>query len=136
ATLAGKSGIRPLRHLEPAPYPVRVAGVAEDFAGTDHVESRLVAQTDRWTAMGLAAAAMALTDAGLDPAHLGAAGLDPDDLGVVTGSSSGGNEFGQREIQALWSKGPGWVGAYQSIAWFYAATTGQVSIRPGAQGPC
>jgi act minimal PKS chain-length factor (CLF/KS beta) len=28
------------------------------------------------------------------------------------------------------------VGAYQSIAWFYAATTGQLSIRYGARGPC
>jgi act minimal PKS chain-length factor (CLF/KS beta) len=28
------------------------------------------------------------------------------------------------------------VGAYQSIAWFYAATTGQISIRHGMRGPC
>ncbi len=43
-------------------------------------------------------------------------------MSVITASSSGGNEFGQREIQNLWGKGPGFVGAYQSIAWFYAAT--------------
>ena len=28
------------------------------------------------------------------------------------------------------------VGAYQSIAWFYAATTGQISIKHGMKGPC
>jgi act minimal PKS chain-length factor (CLF/KS beta) len=55
---------------------------------------------------------------------------------VTTSSSSGGAEFGQREIQALWRNGPGHVGTYQSIAWFYAATTGQVSIRHGLRGPC
>ena len=55
---------------------------------------------------------------------------------MITASSSGGNEFGQKEIQALWNKGPGFVGAYQSIAWFYAATTGQVSIRHNLKGPC
>ena len=33
-------------------------------------------------------------------------------------------------------QGPQWVGAYQSIAWFYAATTGQISIRHGMRGPC
>ncbi|WP_345154008.1 hypothetical protein [Nonomuraea rubra] len=55
---------------------------------------------------------------------------------MVTASSSGGVEFGQREIQELWSKGPRHVGAYQSIAWFYAATTGQISIRHGMRGPC
>ena len=30
----------------------------------------------------------------------------------------------------------GFVGAYQSIAWFYAARTGQISIRHGMKGPC
>jgi minimal PKS chain-length factor (CLF/KS beta) len=28
------------------------------------------------------------------------------------------------------------VGPYQSIAWFYAASTGQISIRGGFKGPC
>ena len=53
---------------------------------------------------------------------------------MITGSSSGGNEFGQHEIQRLWSSDDGHISAYQSIAWFYAATTGQVSIRFGAKG--
>ncbi|HZN74634.1 MAG TPA: ketosynthase chain-length factor [Micromonosporaceae bacterium] len=131
ATLTGKSGLRRLEHLEPAGYPVRVGGVAETFVTADHVPARLAAQTDRWTALGLAAAALAFEDAGIEPATL------PEyEFGVVTGSSSGGNEFGQREIERLWSQGPAFVGAYQSIAWFYAATTGQLSIRHGARGPC
>jgi minimal PKS chain-length factor (CLF/KS beta) len=57
-------------------------------------------------------------------------------VAAVTASSSGGNEFGQREIQSLWGKGPLFVGAYQSIAWFYAATTGQLSIKHGMKGHC
>ena len=46
---------------------------------------------------------------------------------VFLAAGSGGNEFSQHEIQGLWAKGPRSVGAYQSIAWFYAATTGQMS---------
>jgi act minimal PKS chain-length factor (CLF/KS beta) len=131
ATLAGKSGIKRLAHLEPAPYPVRLGGVAENFVTAEHVPARLAAQTDRWTALGLATASFAFEDGGVDPAAL------PEyEFGVVTASSSGGNEFGQREIERLWSQGPSFVGAYQSIAWFYAATTGQLSIRHGARGPC
>ena len=52
----------------------------------------------------------------------------------ITAAGSGGNEFGQREIQSLWSRGPRAVTVYQSIAWFYAATTGQISIRHGSKG--
>ena len=57
-------------------------------------------------------------------------------MSVITASSSGGNDFGQHEIQNLWGKGPGFVGAYQSIAWFYAATTGQIAIKHNMKGPC
>jgi len=57
-------------------------------------------------------------------------------MGVVTANASGGFEFGQRELQKLWSKGSRFVSAYQSFAWFYAVNTGQISIRHGMRGPC
>ena len=81
--------------------------------------------------MALTAAAMALDDAGADPG-----GCPEYEMAVVTASSSGGAEFGQREIERLWARAREYVGAYQSIAWFYAATTGQISIRHGMRGPC
>ncbi|GAB2953547.1 ketosynthase chain-length factor [Nonomuraea fastidiosa] len=131
SVLAGKSGLRHITRFDATPYACRVAGEVPGFVETDHMPGRLVPQTDRWTHLGLAAAAMALDDAGVDPAAL------PEyDMAVVTASSSGGTEFGQREIEALWRRGPRSVGAYQSIAWFYAATTGQTSIRYGMRGPC
>jgi act minimal PKS chain-length factor (CLF/KS beta) len=131
ATVEGRSGIRPISRFDASSYPVRLAGEVTGFVASEHVPSRLIVQTDHWTHMGLAAADMALADGGIVPAEL------PEyEMAVVTASSSGGTEFGQQEIERLWSKGPSWVGAYQSIAWFYAATTGQISIRHGMRGPC
>lgn len=131
AILAGHSGIGPVSRFDPDGYPVRLGGQIRDFTAAEHVPSRLIPQTDNWTHLGLTAAAWALNDAAADPAAF------PDyEMAVITASSSGGMEFGQREIELLWSKGPQWVGAYQSIAWFYAATTGQISIRHGMRGPC
>ncbi len=129
ATLAGTSGIKRIGRFDPSRYATRFAGEVSDFEATDFIERRTIVQTDRWTWMGLAATQMALDDAALDPAA-----QDPYGMSVVTASSSGGNEFGQVEIAKLWSRGPGFVGAYQSIAWFYAATTGQISIRHGMKG--
>src|SRR5207237_741936 len=83
---------------------VRLAGQVPDFHAADHIPDRLVVQTDRYTHFGLAASAMALADAGLGAADL--AQLNEYQLGVTTSSSSGGAEFGQREIQALWLGGP------------------------------
>ena len=131
ATLSGVSGLRPISRFKADGYPVRVAGLIDGLNSADLCEDRLAVQTDRWTQLGLAAGERALADAGLVPAEL------PDyEMAVVTASSSGGNEFGQREIEALWSQGPRAVGPFQSIAWFYAATTGQLSIKNGMKGPC
>ncbi|MFC7728833.1 beta-ketoacyl synthase N-terminal-like domain-containing protein [Actinomadura keratinilytica] len=132
ATLRGACGLGPITAFDTAELPIHVAGLVTGFDAERLVPDRLRVQTDRWTWMALAAAEMALADAGLDPA----AEDDPYALGVLTSSASGGNEFGQREIQALYAQGPQDVTAYQSIAWFYAASTGQLSIRHGIKGPC
>jgi 3-oxoacyl-(acyl-carrier-protein) synthase len=131
ATTAGTSGIGPITHFDPSSYPAQLAGEVDGFEATDYIEQRLVVQTDRWTHMALAATQMALEDAGFDPE-----GKDPYRMSVITASATGGNEFGQKEIENLWGKGPIFVGAYQSIAWFYAATTGQIAIKYGMKGPC
>jgi len=131
AVLAGRTGIGPITRFDAREYPTRLAGQVPAFRAADHVPSKVIVQTDHWTHLALAAADWALADAGIDPATL------PEyEMAVVTAGSSGGTEFGQREIERLWHRGPRHVTAYQSIAWFYAATTGQLSIRHGMRGPC
>ncbi|HEX5494326.1 MAG TPA: ketosynthase chain-length factor [Mycobacteriales bacterium] len=131
STLAGRGAIGPIRRFDASGYPVRLAGEVTGFTAAGHVPGRVAPQTDHWTHLGLAATGLGLADAGADPAE-----LPPYRMAVVTASSSGGVEFGQREIQSLWSRGPAHVTAYQSIAWFYAASTGQISIRYGMKGAC
>ncbi|EPD62167.1 ketosynthase chain-length factor [Streptomyces sp. HGB0020] len=113
--------------------PLRVAGEVRDFDPSAAVEERFLVQTDRFTHFAMAAADLALEDARLGRTVTDAA---PFSVGVVTAAGSGGGEFGQRELQQLWGKGSRYVGPYQSIAWFYAASTGQISIRRGFKGPC
>ncbi|MFF9406857.1 ketosynthase chain-length factor [Streptomyces anandii] len=131
SVLAGKPGIGRIERFDPEGYPVRHAGQVPGFDAQAGVPSRLISQTDHWTHLALAAGQAALEDCGADLARI------PEyEMAVVTSSSSGGTEFGQKEMTALYRNDPSWVGAYQSIAWFYAATTGQLSIRHKMRGPC
>jgi minimal PKS chain-length factor (CLF/KS beta) len=113
--------------------PLRVAGQIREFDPSAAVEERYLVQTDRFTHFAMTAADLALDDARLARSDTDGS---PFSVGVVTAAGSGGGEFGQRELQQLWGKGSRFVGPYQSIAWFYAASTGQISIRRGFKGPC
>ncbi|MFG2309410.1 ketosynthase chain-length factor [Streptomyces sp. NPDC048566] len=112
--------------------PLRVAGEVRSFEAADLIEERFLVQTDRFSHFAMAATVLALDDAGLGDVE----DEDAYGVGVVTAAGSGGGEFGQRELQKLWGQGSRYVGPYQSIAWFYAASTGQISIRGGFKGPC
>ncbi|RDG35500.1 ketosynthase chain-length factor [Streptomyces corynorhini] len=129
ATLRGDSGIGRITRFDPSGYTSSLAGEITDFDPA-RLPNRLLPQTDLMTRFALVAAEEALNDAGADPRAM------PDfAAGVVTAASAGGFDFGQRELEALWSRGGAHVSAYQSFAWFYPVNSGQISIRHGMRGP-
>ncbi|MCX4527200.1 MULTISPECIES: ketosynthase chain-length factor [unclassified Streptomyces] len=130
ATRASRSGIGRITRFDPERYPSKLAGEVDGFTVEEHLPSRLIPQTDRMTQLALVGADHALADAGVSTAE-----ADEFGMGVMTASSSGGFEFGQGQLQNLWSQGSQYVSAYQSFAWFYAVNTGQISIRHGMRGP-
>lgn len=130
ATCAGVSGIRTVERFDAQGYASVLAGEVKGFKAEEHLPGRLLAQTDHMTRLALVAATWALEDAKVEGST-----RDALDRGVITASSAGGFEFGQRELQNLWRKGNEYVSAYQSFAWFYAVNTGQISIRNGLKGP-
>ncbi|MFF7726121.1 ketosynthase chain-length factor [Streptomyces sp. NPDC008001] len=130
AVLAGHTGIGPVTRFDASRYASSLAGQIDDFDAAEHLNSRLLPQTDPSTRLALVAADWALTDADVSPDTL------PDyDMGVVTSNAMGGFDFTHREFDKLWGKGPEFVSVYESFAWFYAVNTGQISIRHKLRGP-
>lgn len=109
---------------------VPAAGSIPAFDPLAYMERRIVGQTDRHSQLGLAAAQLALDDAGLS-----ADAVNRARVGVVLANNLGGSGFGEQQLARLHGdKRP--VSPYMAIAWFYAATIGQVSIRHGFTGYC
>ncbi|WP_316251308.1 ketosynthase chain-length factor [Streptomyces sp. G-5] len=130
ATLRGESGIGTVSRFDVSGYPSRLGGELPGFDPADHLPSRLIPQTDRMTQIALAASDWALADARLEPDA-----YQSTEMGVTTAGAFGGFEYGQRELDQLWTAGPEHVSVYMSFAWFYAVNTGQISIRHGLRGP-
>ncbi|HVU69376.1 MAG TPA: beta-ketoacyl synthase N-terminal-like domain-containing protein [Ktedonobacteraceae bacterium] len=127
--LSAHSFIRPLTNFDPARFTSRVAGTVSDFDPADFLDPRIVVQTDRWTQFDLVCAREALTDA-----KISLQDQEPAKVGAVFAAGTGGNAYGQQQLHICGSQGPKHVSVYLSIAWFYAASIGQVSIDQKIRG--
>jgi 3-oxoacyl-[acyl-carrier-protein] synthase II len=84
ACLQGKSGAGPIRTFDASEHPVKIAAEVPDFDLTPHVPSghrKSLKIMGRASRFGVAAAGMAIEDAGLDLAR-----QDPERVGIVLGT--------------------------------------------------
>src|SRR5204863_7164673 len=82
--LAGKSGIGPVSSFDTAAFPVHLGAEVTDFIPSRHVRRQPVENLGRGSQLAVAAARLALEDAGLDPAN-----YDRRRIGVSMGTTSG-----------------------------------------------
>lgn len=129
ASRAGRSQVRRLDRFDATSYACRAAGQVDDFRAADFVERNVQRQTDRSTHMAMACCRLATEDAGIDLPR-----EEPERVGMYFANVFGGMEFAERELYTQHWIGPERVSAYQSIAWFFAATQGQWSIANGIKG--
>jgi 3-oxoacyl-[acyl-carrier-protein] synthase II len=96
-TLAGRSGVGPIRQFDATPFSVRIAGEVSGFDEAAWVDGKERPHVGRVTPLARAAAAEALADAGLETAGMDRAGLR--EIGVVLGSGGGSQAFMEEQYR-------------------------------------
>lgn len=130
AVAAGRSGIGPVTNFDASPFPTRIAGEVRGFEPSDWMAAKDVKKMDNFVHYGVAAALMALRDAGLEITDANA-----ERTGALIGSGIGGIA-GIEKTTIAWHEG----GA-RKISPFYIPSTiinmvaGQLSIMTGMKGP-
>jgi 3-oxoacyl-[acyl-carrier-protein] synthase II len=128
--LAGKSGIGRVTSFDVSDYPTQIAGEVKDFNAEAFMDKKEIKRTDRFVQFAVAAAKMAVQDAGLEIGEHNA-----HRVGVYIGSGIGGLATWEEQHTALMEKGPRRVSPFFIPMMIANMATGQVSIELGAKGP-
>jgi beta-ketoacyl-acyl-carrier-protein synthase II len=130
AMLAGRSGIGPITHFDPEPYPVRIQAEVKGYELGERVDPKQQRYMNRSVTFGVGAALEALADSGLQVTLANA-----DMVGVIFGSGAGGTDMILEHQRILEEKGPRRITPFLVANFIPDAASGHIAIATGARGP-
>jgi 3-oxoacyl-[acyl-carrier-protein] synthase II len=127
----GVSGIKRITLFDISNYDCQIGGEITDFEPAKWFKvPKDARRADRYTQLAMAAAKLAMADAGLE----GAPG-NPERFGVVIGSGIGGLQSLADQHAVLMTKGPGRISPFMIPMMISNMASGLVSMEYGLQGP-
>jgi 3-oxoacyl-[acyl-carrier-protein] synthase II len=128
---AGRSGISLIEPFGVKDLGVRIAGQVKDFTPDGFIERKDSRLMERFTHFALVASLRALADAKLEVAR----DADPERVGVVIGSGTGGQVMVEQQTLALHRGGAREVHPYYVPMMLINIAPAHVAMRTGARGP-
>lgn len=126
--IAGRSGIGPIEGIDASDLPVKLAGEVRDFDPAAFMDRKQVRRTDRFVHFAVAAARLAVEDAG-EPA------ADPARTAVVFSTGIGGLITLTEQHRILLERGPERVSPFFVPGIMPNAAAGQIAMELGYTGP-
>jgi 3-oxoacyl-[acyl-carrier-protein] synthase II len=125
---SGRNGIRKIARFETEGLPVTLAGEVPDFDPSAWLDPKEARRTDRFTHFAIAAATLAMEDAGRpEPAA--------ERAGVVFATGIGGIETLLAQHSVMLEKGPGRVSPFMVPMLMANAPAGHIAMLYGFTGP-
>jgi 3-oxoacyl-[acyl-carrier-protein] synthase II len=128
--LQGESGIGPITRFDASRHSTRIAGEVKNFDPLAFIDRREARKMDLFIQLALAAATLAVEDAGIDLAL-----LEGDRTGVYIGSGIGGLATIEASHKTLLEKGPDRVSPFFLVSIIINEAAGYVSIKYRSRGP-
>lgn len=124
----GRSGAGPITRFDTDGFRVHAACEAGDFAAEDFMSTRVARRIDLFAQFGVAAAQLAVADAGIE---IG----DGERVGAVIGSGAGGAATREAQMRTMLERGPDRVSPLAIPASVPNMAAAQVSLDLGIRGP-
>ena len=128
--MEGKNGIGKITRFDASEYGAQIAGEVKGFEPTDYIDKKESKRMDRYAQFAVAAAKLAIEDAGLDLEK-----EDRDRIGTYIGAGIGGIETMHAQYKKLFDKGPSRISPFFIPMMIANLAAGQVAITYKLHGP-
>ena len=126
----GRNGVGPITTFDVSDCPIPFGAEIKDFDPSQWMDNKEAKRSDRVIQFAVAAADLAIEDAGIDTAS-----LDPHKFGVYIGSGQGGIETTFNNFKTMMEKGPKRVSPFFIPMMISNMSTAYVAIKHCAKGP-
>ena len=127
---AHRSAVGALTRFDPSVFRSHNAAEVRDFNAADHLEARRAKRLDRFGQFSVAAARLALDDSAIDLAR-----EDRERIGAMMGTALGGVGYAEEQLGVFLRDGVRAVDATLALAVFGGASSCNIAIEFGVQGP-